>query len=135
LLKQCFMAALVSQTIIGLCNTLFVLGDYNLTLSIFGFYACAHNSRSAYMCYIGLASVLSVIMDVIRLVLWQPALLGHSLGLMNSLENFYLMLLLFGVGIKVLGGILAILLLRKTKDLTVDSPKPSPMNQGRIETD
>jgi len=52
-------------------------------------------------------------MDIIRLLLWQPALLGHSLGLINTLENFYLMLLLFGLGLKVLGGILAILLLRK----------------------
>jgi hypothetical protein len=46
-------------------------------------------------------SVLSVVLDIVRLLLWQRELLGHSLGLVSSLENFYLILSLFGIALKV----------------------------------
>lgn len=49
LLTQCFLAVLVSQTILGLCNSLFVLQDNNVTLALFGFYATVHSNRYAYI--------------------------------------------------------------------------------------
>eukprot|EP01126_Amoeba_proteus_P049340 TRINITY_DN5767_c0_g1_i5.p1 TRINITY_DN5767_c0_g1~~TRINITY_DN5767_c0_g1_i5.p1 ORF type:complete len:124 (-),score=10.54 TRINITY_DN5767_c0_g1_i5:206-544(-) len=50
LLSQCFLAVLVSQTVLGLGNSLFVLADYNYSLSLFGFYALAHSSTYGYVC-------------------------------------------------------------------------------------
>eukprot|EP01127_Copromyxa_protea_P022872 TRINITY_DN8425_c0_g1_i1.p1 TRINITY_DN8425_c0_g1~~TRINITY_DN8425_c0_g1_i1.p1 ORF type:complete len:137 (+),score=9.40 TRINITY_DN8425_c0_g1_i1:23-433(+) len=113
LLLQTFLAVLASQTIVGLCNSLFILSDPNVTLALFGFYACAQSSSSGYICYIFFCSILSVILDGVRLLLWQPELLGHSVGILGSLQSIYLVLLMFGIAIKVIGGILAFMLLRK----------------------
>eukprot|EP01126_Amoeba_proteus_P049341 TRINITY_DN5767_c0_g1_i7.p1 TRINITY_DN5767_c0_g1~~TRINITY_DN5767_c0_g1_i7.p1 ORF type:complete len:152 (-),score=12.58 TRINITY_DN5767_c0_g1_i7:88-510(-) len=130
LLSQCFLAVLVSQTVLGLGNSLFVLADYNYSLSLFGFYALAHSSTYGYVCYIAFASVVSVILDIVRLLLWRPALLGHTLGLMNTMENFYFVLLLCGIGLKVLGGVIAFLLFRKA--IKEQEPPPAFHPQGGL---
>eukprot|EP01125_Pyxidicula_operculata_P015896 TRINITY_DN541_c0_g1_i4.p1 TRINITY_DN541_c0_g1~~TRINITY_DN541_c0_g1_i4.p1 ORF type:complete len:136 (-),score=4.35 TRINITY_DN541_c0_g1_i4:310-717(-) len=115
LLRQAFLVTLVAQVILGLANSLFVLADVNVALSLFGFYGCLKDNLQSLICYIVFCSVFSTIMDTIRLLLWEPTLLGRTLGYMNALHSYYLMLVLFGVGLKVVGGIFALFLSRKLK--------------------
>jgi len=85
-------------------------------LALFGFYGCLKDNLPALICYVIFSSIFSTIMDVVRLLLWQPTLLGKALGYVNALQNYYLMLVLFGIGIKLVGGAFAFFLSRKVQD-------------------
>jgi len=112
---QCFAISLTGQSILGLTNSLFILSDSNLTLGLFGFYACFSNQFYALICYVIFSSIFSVIMDIIRIVLWHSELLLSqvSVGLLATLENYYLVILSIGICVKVIAGVFAVALIRK----------------------
>jgi hypothetical protein len=51
--------------------------------------------------YILFCSIFSTIIDVARLLLWFQYLQDHTLGYVTSLGNYYIILLVFGMLLKV----------------------------------
>jgi hypothetical protein len=55
----------------------------------------------------------STVVDAVRIVLWQPALTGSTIGVLDTLQTVYSMLLYFGIGMKIVGGIFCVFLIKQ----------------------
>eukprot|EP01127_Copromyxa_protea_P003886 TRINITY_DN13648_c0_g1_i2.p1 TRINITY_DN13648_c0_g1~~TRINITY_DN13648_c0_g1_i2.p1 ORF type:complete len:134 (-),score=16.95 TRINITY_DN13648_c0_g1_i2:40-441(-) len=113
LLRQSFIAVLIAQVLLSIGNSLFFLTDVNGFLALFGFYGVLHDHSSALIGYVFFSSIVSTVVDGVRIVLWQPALTGSTMGILDTLQAVYEMLLYFGIGIKLIGGIFCVFLVRQ----------------------
>jgi len=66
--------------------------------------------------YILFSSIFSTVVDVVRLLLWSHYLLSYTIGYINSLGVYYIMLLAFGGVLKFVGGIFAFFLVRAIRE-------------------
>eukprot|EP01124_Arcella_intermedia_P013166 TRINITY_DN19580_c0_g1_i1.p1 TRINITY_DN19580_c0_g1~~TRINITY_DN19580_c0_g1_i1.p1 ORF type:complete len:136 (-),score=13.94 TRINITY_DN19580_c0_g1_i1:91-498(-) len=113
LLRQSFFVILVAQVILSIANSLFILADLNVSLTLFGFYGLAKDNMQSLICYIFFCSLLSTILDVVRLLLWPPVMFSATVSYLQTLQNYYEMLTYFGIGLKIIGGIFAVFFSRK----------------------
>lgn len=107
LVKNFFLIILVASLLLSILNSLFTLADMNSVLSLFGFYGVQRNHKLALLGYILFCSIFSTVVDLARLLLWLQYLQNHTLGYITSLGNYYIILLAFGMVLKVIGGIFA----------------------------
>jgi len=109
LVVQCFLFILFAQTLLGLANSLFVLSDVNVVLALFGFFGCVAENHYSLICYLFFCSFVSVLMDILRLVLWLPQ---SGIGITTALVNYYFMLVVFGIVLKIICGVFSLYLIR-----------------------
>jgi hypothetical protein len=102
LVERFYRVVLLAQVFVSLLNTLFTLADENAVIALFGFYGLHERRRSPllmFLCFTAFGGC----MDVVRILVYFEYINTVLLGFQVSLGYYYLMLISFGLGLKVFG--------------------------------
>jgi hypothetical protein len=101
-LQKYFYIVLTAQVLLSLINSLFTLTDNGAVIAIFGFFGAHRSSKYSLLAYILFAAV-STVVDIVRVLLWANYIMSKTLPYYSALGNYYIMMLCFGMAIKIIG--------------------------------
>lgn len=104
---------LFAQIFVSLLNTLFVLTDQNAIVSLFGFYGMLERKRSVLLAYLAFTAF-TACMDLVRILVYYEYISSVLLGFQTSLGYYYMMLISFGLLVKIPSAVFGYLLWRDT---------------------
>jgi hypothetical protein len=113
LTRNFFKIVLFAQIFVSLLNTLFVLTDQNAIVAFFGFYGMLERKRSVLLAYLAFTAF-TACMDLVRILVYYEYISSVLLGFQTSLGYYYMMLISFGLLVKIPSAVFGYLLWRST---------------------
>jgi hypothetical protein len=115
LTEKNFLICLQAQMFISILNTLFTLPDLNAIIALIGLYGLYEKRRSALLSYMFFVAF-SMAMDIVRVLVWYDYITNVLLGTRNSLGYYYIVLIMFGIVIKIAGAIFGFVVWKMTPE-------------------
>lgn len=132
LLTKYVVVALAAQAALSIINSLFILNSgADMALALVGFFGIFQRLPSMLLVFASL-ELLSISMDIIRLVLWSPYILNNVLQVPGTLGTFFLVLTVFQTVVKLVCVIFSFMIRKEIIDWARDPRMSSTLNRRNL---
>ena len=129
LLTKYVLVALAAQVALSVINSLFILtGGGDVALALLGFFGIFQRLPTL-LIFFATMELLSISMDIVRLVLWSPYILNNVLQVPGTLGTFFLVLTVFQTIVKLVCVIFSFMIRKEIIDWSRDPSVSSTLNR------
>jgi hypothetical protein len=112
LLTKYLIVAFAAQITLAVINSLFILSSNDAMVVLIGFFGLLQRIPSVLLFFV-VMQVLSIAMDVVRLVLWSPFILNDVMLVPGTLGTYFLVMTAMSTSVKIVVVIFTLLIRRE----------------------